>query len=145
MASDETLSQEPGICVAVEIASATAVAGLAGGGWIGKAAKWGLGTGRLSAWVATYRVSQYEEVMLVSTTTTLTTGLFSTFSCERRSYKESTHQKKKNRNEWTYLRVIRVSCLNLKPGARLQINNPSRTKNQFGVAIRGTNKQKGLT
>ena len=57
MACDETLSQEP---VAVEIADTMAGASLSGGGWISKT-KWGLDTGRLSAWVAVNKVSNVGE------------------------------------------------------------------------------------
>ena len=60
-----------------------------------KAAKWGLGTGRLSVWaMAAYRVSQYERCIVGEyryLPRSLTTGLFSTFFVRTAKLHESNH------------------------------------------------------
>ena len=59
------------------------------------AAKWGLGTGRLSGWViAAYRVSQYERGNVGEYSylpRSLTTGLFSTFFVRTAKLQELSH------------------------------------------------------
>ena len=79
---------------AVKMACTTAGASLAGGGWIGKAAKWGLGTGRLSDERLQYRVSQYKRSNVNEygyLPRSLTTGLFSTFFVRTAKLQESNH------------------------------------------------------
>ena len=95
-----------------EIAGTTASASLEGGSCI---CKRGLGTGRLSAWVAAYRASQNVGVQLLTTLT----SLFSVVFVRTRNQPIRTHQGKKNRNgcTWEYSEYL-VWIWGQEPGYR---------------------------